>query len=115
METLAQKVARLSGGNPNVMIVSVAPATQPVDYSKKSLAELAYLIQSDWRKQRAAGVHPYAKPYLEAMMCLNSITDNYGADTGYSVVAYLIGNLSQYKGETAKAIKAELKKRLKKA
>jgi|WetSurMetagenome_2_1015567.scaffolds.fasta_scaffold1000759_1 hypothetical protein len=114
METLAQKVARLSGNNPNVMVVTIAAPATP-DYSKMSLSQLATCIGADWRKTSAKGVHPYAKPYLEAMACLNDIKDNYGADTGYSVVAYLLGNLSQYKGETAKAIKAELKKRLKRA
>lgn len=91
---------------------TLAVATAP-DYSKMSIAELANQISKDWKKQSPKGVHPYAKPYLEAMWCLNSISDNYGADTGHSIVAYFLGNASQWKGETAKTIKAELKKRLK--
>lgn len=113
METLAEKVARLSGGNPNVMIVSVAPATP--DYSKMKLYELAAIARKD---MRVTGFdkkpsYAYVPEYLDALECLTNITDNYGADSGYSVVIYFIGRVSQWKGETARAIKAELNKRYK--
>lgn len=84
----------------------------PVDYSKLNLSQIATCIGVDWRKQKG-GVNYAAKPYLDAMSCLNSIKDNYGADTGISIVAYFLSNASTWKGEIAKAIKLELKKRLK--
>ncbi len=85
--------------------------TQP-DYSKMTVSQLATCIGADWRKQ-GKGISPHAKPYLEAMACLGSVNDNYGADSGKSIVAYFLGNASQWKGETAKAIKKELNKRIK--
>ena len=51
----------------------------------------------------------YAKPYVDAMLSLDSIDDNYYYDSGRSVVLYLLSNLSYWRGETARAIKAELK------
>lgn len=53
---------------------------------------------------------PYAKPYLEAMLSLDSVDDNYGMDSGDSIVRYFLGNASSWKGEDARRIKAELNK-----
>ena len=70
----------------------------------RPLYEIAYDIISDWKK-------PYfgAQPYLDAMLCLDSINDNYGFDSAKSVVRYFLANASTWRGETAKRIKAELK------
>jgi len=67
-----------------------------------------YTIASDIRKDWGAKVNYAAKPYLDAMSSLNSITDNYGADSAKSIVAYFLSNASSWRGEVAKAIKAEL-------
>jgi hypothetical protein len=40
---------------------------------------------------------------------LDSITDNYGADSAKSVVLYFLSNANTWRGEHAKRIKAELK------
>jgi hypothetical protein len=47
------------------------------------------------------------------MSQLDSIKDNYGQDSGTSIVAYFLSNASSWKGETAKRIKLELNKMLK--
>ena len=47
------------------------------------------------------------------MSCLETVDDNYGADSGVSVVAYFLSNATTYRGEIAKAIKKELNKRIK--
>jgi len=73
----------------------------------RPLSEIAREIYQDWRP-----VHPYAKPYLEAMSTLNSIEDKYMFDSGRSIVAYFLSNASSWRGETAKRIKLELKKML---
>lgn len=54
---------------------------------------------------------PYfgAVPYLDAMHSLNRISDNYGLDSGKSVVLYFLANASTWRGEDARRIKAELK------
>jgi hypothetical protein len=86
--------------------------TTIVDYSKKSLSEIGEIIRKDWRVQ-GKGINFGAKPYLSAMECLQSVKDSYGMDSGRSIVAYFLSNATTYKGETAKAIKKELNKRIK--
>lgn len=71
----------------------------------RPLYEIANDIRKDWGKKVYFG----AKPYLDAMACLNSINDNYGYDSAASVVRYFLANASTWRGETAKAIKKELK------
>ncbi len=78
------------------------------DYSKMSIREIARAVAREWKKVNYA-----AKPYLSAMMSMEKITDNYGADSGTSIVAYFLSNASSFRGPVAKAIKVELKKRLK--
>jgi len=75
------------------------------DLEGKSISEIAAMIRRDWKN-----VNPAASPYLNAMMQLNSIKDNYYADSGDSIVLYFLSNASGWKGEIAKKIKAHLKK-----
>jgi len=82
------------------------------DIKDADLSELAGMIVRDLRAQ-GKQVPAAAKPYLDAMRTMGSINENYGMDSGASIVGYLLSNLSQYKGETARLIKAELKSRLK--
>jgi hypothetical protein len=50
-----------------------------------------------------------AKPYLEALECLYSISDDYGLDSGRSIVLYFLANAGTWRGEAARRIKKELK------
>lgn len=70
----------------------------------RPIYEIALDIKRDWAK-------PYfgAKPYLDAMLSLNSINDKYGLDSAKSIVAYFLANASSWRGDTARRIKAELK------
>jgi hypothetical protein len=70
----------------------------------RPLHEIAREIRKDWKN-----VHFGAKPYLDAMASLDSVNDNYGWDSGKTIVLYFLGNASTWRGETAKRIKAELK------
>jgi len=79
--------------------------------STMTLSEIASLIYDDHRTQ-GRQVNYAAKPYLEAMTTLQHIDDNYFQDTGSSVVAYLLGNLTSWKGDVARAVKKELNRRL---
>jgi hypothetical protein len=54
-----------------------------------------------------------AGPYLQAMRYLDNVEQHYGADSGRSVVAYALGNLKSYRGDTARRIKAEFRAMLK--
>ena len=70
----------------------------------RPLYEIAREIRNDGKN-----VSYCAAPYLQAMLCLDSITDNYGFDSGRSIVAYFLSNAGSWRGETAKRIKSELK------
>ena len=74
----------------------------------RSLQVIAFEIRKDWK-------NPYfgAKPYIEAMCCLEKITDNYYHDSAESVVRYFLANAGKWRGEVARRIKAELKEMLK--
>lgn len=71
----------------------------------RSISTIAREIRADW-------TNPYfgAVPYLSAMQSLDSIDDNYYEDSGKSVVLYFLANANTWRGEKARAIKAELKK-----
>jgi len=69
----------------------------------RPLYEVAEEIRKDWKN-----IYFGAKPYLDAMSCLESINDNYGWDSGKSIVLYFLANASTWRGETARRIKKEL-------
>ena len=71
----------------------------------RPLYEIAREIRKDLKN-----VYFGAVPYLDAMSTLDSIEDNYMFDSGKSVVLYFLSNASTWRGETAKRVKAELKK-----
>ena len=70
----------------------------------RSIRAIALDIKKDWVKVNYA-----AKPYLDAMLELDSINDKYYEDSAKSVVLYFLSNASSFRGEKAKALKAELK------
>jgi hypothetical protein len=76
----------------------------------RPLYEIASEIRKDWRATSKNGIYFGAVPYLDAMSTLNQISDNYGLDSGKSIVIYFLANAQTWKGEKAKAIKVELKK-----
>lgn len=71
--------------------------------------QIAREIKREWGSKVNYG----AKPYLDAMHSLQSHKDNYGQDSGKSVIGYFLSNANSYRGEKAKAHKAELKAMLK--
>ena len=73
--------------------------------NSRSLNVIAKEIRSDWKS-----VNYGAKPYLDAMGCLTNVSDNFGMDTGKSIVLYFLSNASSWKGDKAREIKKELKK-----
>lgn len=74
----------------------------------RPIYEIAADIEKEWGKVNYA-----AKPYLDAMFELETIEDNYYADSGKTIVLYFLSNASQFKGEKAKLLKEELKKLVK--
>ena len=55
----------------------------------------------------------WAGAYLEPMTTLGTINDTYGQDSARSIVAYALSNLSAWRGDDARRIKAELNAHLK--
>lgn len=70
----------------------------------RPLCDIAREIQEVWPK-------PYfgAVPYLDAMLSLDQVSENYGADSAKSVVLYFVSNARYWRGPDAARIKAELK------
>jgi hypothetical protein len=73
----------------------------------RPLNEIAKEIDKDWKN-----IYFGARPYLNAMYSLNAINDHYGVDSGRSIVNYFLANAGQWRGETARRVKAELKQML---
>lgn len=90
--------------------VAEAPAVDiaALNLPNLNIAEIAGVVRKHWKN-----VWFGAKPYLDAMFALNTVNDNYGADSGKSVVLYFLSNASTWRGPVAKAVKAELNKRCK--
>ena len=74
----------------------------------RPLYQIAADIRKNWKPVNYA-----AKPYLEAMECLTSLNDAYGADSGRTAVLYFLSNASSWRGDVARTIKAELNSMLK--
>jgi hypothetical protein len=73
-----------------------------------TLSAIAEVVKADWKK-----VYFGAVPYLEAMGTLTSVRDNYGLDSGQTIVIYFLSNAQTWKGDVARAVKKELNKRIK--
>ena len=76
--------------------------------AKLELSELARIIRKDWPR-------PYfgAAPYIDALLSLSTIDDMYGYDSARDITNRFLINAAQWKGATARLVKAELKARLK--
>ena len=85
--------------------------TQPITTQPnmvRPIYEIASEIHCLWIKQ-GRYITPSARPYLDAMGRLNSVTDSYGADSAESIILYFLSNASSFRGEDARRLKAELK------
>ena len=71
----------------------------------RALYTIAREIAGDW----GTSVYFGAKPYLQAMATLHDIDEDYGADSGSSIVVYFLANAGTWRGPVARRIKAELK------
>ena len=70
----------------------------------RPLSTIAREIQQTWPKVNYAAV-----PYLDAMLTLDDVEDNYGYDSGDMIVRYFLSNATGWRGDDARRIKAELK------
>ncbi len=93
-------------------MITIPGSDRQVDLEVQPIRSIANVAWADWSTSKS-GVGYAAKPYLAAMMALDSIEDNYGADPGHMIVRYFLSNARSWRGDVAKAVKAELNRRLK--
>lgn len=77
--------------------------------TNRPIREIAEEVRKDW----GALTSVHARPYINAMLTMNTIDDNYGLDSGESVVAYFLANASTWRGAKAREVKKELNRMLK--
>ncbi len=70
----------------------------------RKISEIAGEIESTW-----TNVNYAARPYLDAMHSLGSVSDYFGSDSADSVILYFLSNARAYRGDDARRIKDELK------
>jgi hypothetical protein len=73
---------------------------------QRKIHEIAAEIRKTW-----PNVWFGAKPYLDAMGSLSEPTDMYGCDDAKTIVVYFLSNATMWRGDDARRIKAELKKK----
>lgn len=95
--------------NTNSPASPTVPQASNVPLDTLSIASLAKIVRRDWGMK----VHYSARPYLDAMFGMEKLDDNTGADDGRGVVLRFLGNATTWRGPVAKAVKAELNRRLK--
>lgn len=69
----------------------------------RPLYVIAEEIHKDWKKVNFA-----ATPYLLAMETMDNIKEDFGYDSGKSIVLYFLSNASTWRGDVARRIKNEL-------
>lgn len=85
----------------------------------RTVREVASEIVSDWIDQQRSrrGPRPVyvvtAWPYLEAMLQMTRPDEAYGMEDGEMVILYFLDNARPWRGERARALKAELQSMLK--
>lgn len=91
-----------------------------MDANKRTFSTIAAEVVGLWRKTYGPAENlplslKCALPYLRAMLKCNTTNKNmpYCAETVESVVLYFLANITYWKGDDAKRIKAELKAMLK--
>ena len=77
------------------------------DLTTATPTELAVIIRKDWKQPFYGAV-----PYISAMRSLPDFESNYGLDSGRDIALRFLCNAGTWRGATARAVKAELKRRL---
>jgi hypothetical protein len=97
------KLNKFLGENKRYKNLSKLNENELTKSGHRPLYQIAQEIRGDWERVNYA-----AEPYLEAMLTLDDISDNYYMDSAYMIVAYFLSNSSSWKGPLAKKIKNEL-------
>ena len=76
----------------------------------RTISAIATEIKADWKN-----VYFGAVPYLDAMLQLSTMDQNFGCDPAKEIVMYFLANANAWRGPKAREVKAELKNMLKRA
>ena len=76
----------------------------------RPLYEIAEEIERDCGSKQW---YVYAEAYVTPMKSLDSLNDMYYEDSARSIVSYALANLTYWRGDTARRVKAELNSMLK--
>ena len=81
--------------------------TTSAHQKSRGLRKIALEVLKDWSS-------PYfgALPYLDAMLQLDGIDEDFGRDSGRSIVHYFLVNATMWRGDVARRVKAELRRML---
>lgn len=76
-------------------------------YTSMTIRGLMNEVRKDWKK-------PYfgAVPYIQALSCCETMDSPYLLETARDLVPYFLCNSGTWRGEIARSVKAELKRRL---
>jgi hypothetical protein len=74
------------------------------------LSELAEMAYNDWPAARSEN-HP-AGAYLVPLLGLENLQSRYGVERGEGLVRYFLANAGSWRGEIAREVKRELRRRL---
>lgn len=125
-----RNVSARAGGGDDPSDIGAPDKPKPLTDQEKTIGAIANEIRRELGRQKQQ-IYFGAAPYLSAMSGMDSLDDNYGQDSGRSVVNYFMANAAQIrdKGKTTienddgtiiekkntriKELKAELNRRLK--
>jgi len=94
---------------PRKPVAKAVATITPEQVSGMSLSAIARFIARDWPRPYFGSV-----PYIEAMLSLESLDENFGFDSAREIVQRFLANAQTYRGPDARVIKAELNTRLRK-
>jgi hypothetical protein len=83
-------------------------ATTETAPAPRLLKEIAADIFANWQTMRERGENHPAWGYADAMRELDTVNDRYFADGARDIVQRFLSEARVWRGETARAIKAEL-------
>lgn len=93
--------------------MSTITDARALNLSPFAISALAHFALND--ESLTGTAREYSRPYLEALTTCESLADTYGADSADMLARYALSNLTTWRGANARAWKAEINARLRKA
>lgn len=78
-----------------------------MDIQTCTISVLFRHVKANWK-------NPYfgAIPYIDALLCCSELDSVYGVETARDLIPYFLANAQTWRGDVARMIKAELKRRI---